>query len=349
MDPPSTPVRRLRSLRDPAKAYQLQEFTSLVNSFFTAVRGYLILDDDPNVLTSLESRVHEAMGIFERDLILEPASQRPMFAINVLSHALRGVSFDWVKKHRLFYSRLQMDALIAGVKRLDNLVVAENKKKVSPVAMPPRVQQKLPVQKVPLEAVAAAPPYCTAALLSSSPAQIAPPSRVGRYAVGAILSSVAIGLASGNEQPSSPATVTSTSSSAVREPPPPTDPELYFFRHTTPIIDPIKPHTSVVVPTLEAAFSRYPTRLAGCYSERNTLNVHSASELAHYIADHPDQRAHSLIQRVSRRRGDRTITIWWTENCHEMVIAPGVQTSFQNYINPRPVTIRFIPRRAIRS
>ena len=46
IDPPSTPVRRLKARRDPVRPYYYDEFTALVNTFFGALRSFLIQKND---------------------------------------------------------------------------------------------------------------------------------------------------------------------------------------------------------------------------------------------------------------------------------------------------------------
>lgn len=345
IDPPSTPVRRLKALRDPVKPYYYDEFTALVNTFFSALRSYLIQKNDQHALTIFEGRVHEAMETFDQKLILEPASRRASFAIDVLSYALRDVNFNWVKSHRLFYSRLQIEALTAGMRRLDNLVVIKR----NPVVQPPVQSPTPPRSTLPNTANASVPkrsPYRDEPRLSVGPDSPPISKGRGRYAIGAILAVAAVGIVSRNEQPvpvtyATPVPDVQRSNVARRENAP-INQEIDYFRHWGTIVDPVRPHTSVVIPTLTAVFNQYPTRLARCYSTGNALNVHSATELAAYVAN--NRQAHSLVQSISRRRGNRHLTVWWTENCHDIVIAPGHHLSFGENIRPRPVTVYFTPQ-----
>lgn len=344
--PPSlTPASRVRALRDPAKEYQLREFTSLVNSFFTAVRSYLIPTNDHRVLTILETRVREAMRILDEQLILEPASQRSLFAIQVLSHALRDVNLDWIKKHQLFYSRLQIEALIAGLRRLDNLAVVKGTPNVTTLIHSAKPQPR-PLATVPVGSVlVGVSPYRAAGQLPASPDREAISPRRGRYAIGAILASVAVIVANRNDPPITVSYATPVPHDrrpySTRREIAPSKQETNYFRHWGEIVDPVKPHTSVVIPTLTAVFNQYPTRLARCYSPENALNIHSATELATYVAN--NSHARTLVQTISRRNSNRRLTVWWSEDCHDIVIASGHRYSFDGTIRPGPVTVYFTP------
>ncbi len=342
--PPSTPVRRLKALRDPVKSYYYDEFIALVNAFFSALRGYLIQKSNQHDLLIFEGRVCEVMETFEQKLILEPASRRAEFAIDMLSHALRDVNFNWIKSHRLFYSRLQIEALIAGMRRLDNLVVIKRNAVVQPPVQQPKLTNVSP-QKPAGASVSPLSPYRDAPRLPDVPDTRTASKRVGRYAIGAILAAAVFGIVSRNEQ-SVPVSYATPSpdvqrSNVARRENTTINQEIDYFRHWGTIVDPVSPHTSVVIPTLTAVFNQYPTRLARCYSVDNALHVHSATELAAYVAN--NQQAHTLVQSISRRRKNRHLTVWWTENCHDIVIAPGHHRSFGENIRPRPVTVYFTP------
>lgn len=341
--PSSTPSSaRLKGMRDPAREYHLSEFISVVTSFFKAVRTCLIAQNQQHIITCFEACVEEAKVDLEHNLLGQPASYRCQYAINVLARALRDVNYDWIKNRQLFHGRTQIDDLIAGVKRLENLGVPQsNRQHIAPVIQVPAARHIVALPS------GAAGPYRSPVSISTLPSPIGRVFPYARYALGAILAAAAVGYAVHKEQATEERilNVTHYPDNQVHERrvAPPINHEIEFFRHTVDIVDPVKPHTSVVIHTLETAFARYPTQLSRCYIRSNPLAVHSSSELAHYVADHPQRAAHNLIQRVSRRRHDRTITIWWTENCHEIVIAPGVQTTFATNIRPSPVTILFTP------
>jgi hypothetical protein len=267
--PPSTPVRRMKALRDPVKPYYYDEFTALVNVFFCALRGYLIQKSDQHDLTIFEGRVHEAMDTFEQKLILEPASRRAEFAIDVLSYALRDVNFNWIKSHRLFYSRLQIEALIAGMRRLDNLVVVKRNAVVQPPAPQPKPTNISP-PKTPNATGSKLPQYQDVPRLPDGPDTRTTSKRYGRYAIGAILAVAAVGIVTKNEPPVPVSYATPVPDvqryNVSRRESVPGKQDIDYFRHWGTIVDPVSPHTSVVIPTLTAVFNLYPTRLARCYS-----------------------------------------------------------------------------------
>lgn len=333
---------RVKVLPDPAKLYSLDEFILLVMLFFKAVRVYLISQNKASVIVHFENQVYLAQQDLEKNLLSQPASIRCQYAVNVLAKALRGVDLNWIKSHPLFHGRLHIDDLVGGLRRLENLGVIHSETPSSAPVLPavPNVRAASPI----------AARTSVAYKSVSAPAPVNSEGRsfpYARYAVGAILAVTPFGYSIAKQEPPALLATESTQSSfpstRERRQPNAIEHDAELFRHTIDIVDPVKPHTSVVVPTLTEAFSRYPTQLSRCYAVDNPLHVHSANELAHYIADHPHRAAHNLVQQVSRRRRDRVITIWWSEDCHEIVIAPGVQTTFSTYIRPNPVTILFTP------
>lgn len=334
---------RMKALYLNSNVYHLSQFVAVVEAFFKAVRVYLIALNKQAVLANFEARVGIALNDLNQNLLAQPASVRCQYAIKTLARALAEISFTWIKSHSLFQERLHIADLAAGLRRLENLGITP----VSIQRFAPVIQTVSTSRVVPTVASGAAEPYRSVAALTPPN----PGSRsilFPRYAVGAAFASAVIGYSWYKEPPvaisaSEPASYELHDRGRERRNSTLINHEIEFFRHTVDIVDPVKPHTSVVVPTLEEVFTRRSGELTRCYADNNPLNVHSANELAHYIADHHRRDAHNLVQRVARRRSNRTITIWWTENCHEIVIAPGVQTTFSADIRPSPVTILFTP------
>lgn len=317
-------------------SYDLQTkataFIALCESMLKSIRVYVLATGDQALLRRFESDVHLVAVSLKDKIISLRGKDRTKAIIDILSVATQSIALDFVTTKQSYPHRLYLADLSRGIDELEFIGDGQVQSTLHPITITASHIVSKPLSK-------------SGALtfrpgISDQKAQSAKTQT--RKAVGLALGSVvACALVRANMSTGSYIHPVRSAESHYHPLPSRREP-LYkpaiFIRHTGNVIEPVLPHRSIVYPSLVRFFDANAGQLYRCFSN-NTVHITNVAELARWITDSPDQRVHTMLERLSRRP-DKHFTVWWTDNCSEMVFATGIRTDFfAGEIRPQPVTM----------
>lgn len=324
----TTPIKRQEQVVNYDLQTQVNSFIGLCDSMLRCLRVYVLATGDHALLGRFEADVqHVSVQLKEKILSLR-GRDRTNAIVVILAVATQSIALDIIVKKQNFQRRLSLGALCRALEELEHTIDGQTKSTLSPVVL-------------------------QVTSLSTKPSSLTIPTRIGdhraavarsqtRNAIGLVVAAfmgialVRVATASDSEVP----VTHPIEDSYPRYPAPPET--LYrpasFIRHTGTVIDPVRPHQSIVYPSLVRFFDANQSQLQQCFV-RNTVSITNVAELARWISDNHDHRVHNMMERLSRKP-DKHFTVWWTDDCSEMVFATGIRTDFlTGEIRPQPVTL----------
>lgn len=327
---------RVHAMRKRGEIYRpdaVQAVNEACNKLLIGVRRYLLTVPSANI-AAFERDVAIALSGFEKKLDAAYSTDDVLVIVStMLAGALQSVEVGEITEKPLFQNRLQLSNLVFAMQHLSEARNTLDEKPESPLSAPPVVVLSKTGYRGERWYLAEEP-------LSPAIAPLFSGTRT-RVALATVLLGLGVVHYAGSSSSHDPLPAEQlvrmpsfSENSHARPISSPVSSGSGFVRHTGLIVQPSPPHHSVVLPTVRNFWSTYATDMQRCFDSSGS-SVHNLEQLVTTIAN--DQAAHRLFEAISARN-DQHFTIWWT--CEEVVIAPGVQTKMNDYISPRPVTVR---------
>ncbi len=313
-------------------SYDLQtkatSFIALCESMLKSIRVYVLATGDQALLSRFEADAHFGSVSLRDKIISLRGKDRTNAIVEILAVATQSIELNFIMTKQSYAHRLFLAELGRAVEELELIGDGKVQSTLSPIT------------------ISAAKPSGNSSSLTlrpSIPNQSVQVTRTQmRKVFGLALGSVVmLGLVRARMSAETTAPAGSPVEDHYQSHPSRREP-LYrpaiFIRHTGNVVEPVRPHQSIVYPSLVRFLDANADQLYRCFSN-NTVQITNVAALARWITDNPDHRVHTMLERLSRRP-DKHFTVWWTDNCSEMVFATGVRTDFlAGEIRPQPVTL----------